>query len=196
MGNEFTATHTVPECGLPAWARPDPQVAPIATLGGWLPIQLLERLGDWAHIRCENGWEAWTDARPLIEPAASAARSDADDGTILCPQCGKQLDERDPYPAHMADAHGIAVPAKPTEPSAGDGLVAALDSALDTYRDLVERFKRGDLDEATFRRRAFEVGLVVRDGDAWMLDLTTHQWWHYDGVRLASIAGDRAGPQD
>src|SRR5579864_2723184 len=106
MGNEFTATHTVPECGLPAWARPDPQVAPIATLGGWLPIQLLERLGDWAHIRCENGWEAWTDARPLIEPAASAARSDADDGTILCPQCGKQLDERDPYPAHMADAHG------------------------------------------------------------------------------------------
>jgi hypothetical protein len=30
---------------------------------------LLERRGEWAHVRCSNGWEAWVDGRRLVESA-------------------------------------------------------------------------------------------------------------------------------
>ncbi|GGW12898.1 hypothetical protein GCM10018980_06450 [Streptomyces capoamus] len=31
-----------------------------------LPVQLVERRGDWGHIRCANGWAAWVDGRLLV----------------------------------------------------------------------------------------------------------------------------------
>lgn len=65
------ATHRVPAGGMPATARPDPTAEVITTLDGGLPVQVLEIRGDWAHVRAENGWEGWVDARKLesVEPS-------------------------------------------------------------------------------------------------------------------------------
>jgi hypothetical protein len=35
-------------------------------LDALLPVQLLERRGDWGHVLCSNGWSAWVDGRLLI----------------------------------------------------------------------------------------------------------------------------------
>lgn len=48
-----------------AWAQPDPNAAVAGTLEKRVPVQILERRGDWAHIKCSNGWSAWIDARGL-----------------------------------------------------------------------------------------------------------------------------------
>ena len=74
---EFRPTHVVPPHGMPAWETPDP-TRPTVSLDPLLPVQLVERLGDWGHIRCANGWAAWVDGRHLVAvpqdpPAAEAA---------------------------------------------------------------------------------------------------------------------------
>ena len=38
----------------------------VATLDPDLDVEVLEWSGDWARVRCSNGWEAWIDGRPLI----------------------------------------------------------------------------------------------------------------------------------
>jgi hypothetical protein len=50
---------------MPAWEAPDP-ARPTVPLDPLLPVQLLERRGDWAHIGCANGWAAWVDGRALV----------------------------------------------------------------------------------------------------------------------------------
>jgi hypothetical protein len=67
-GNEFPFTHAVPARGMPAWATPDPTFPAVATLDPWLPVQVVEWWGEWAHIRCSNGWEAWVNGRLLVSP--------------------------------------------------------------------------------------------------------------------------------
>ena len=64
----FVATHRAPAEGLAAWTSTAPGLPPDAHLDPWLPVQLVVREGDWARIRCANGWEAWVDARLLIAP--------------------------------------------------------------------------------------------------------------------------------
>ncbi|HKH26193.1 MAG TPA: hypothetical protein VKB11_03555 [Acidimicrobiia bacterium] len=66
---EYTQTHVAPTEGLPAWNEPDGSVAPAANLDAGLDVMLLERRGEWARIRCSNGWEAWVDGRRLIHSA-------------------------------------------------------------------------------------------------------------------------------
>ncbi|MET8244445.1 hypothetical protein ABZV31_08475 [Streptomyces sp. NPDC005202] len=61
----FRPTHIVPQDGLPAWEAPDPD-RPTAPLDPLLPVQLLERRGDWGNILCANGWSAWVDGRRLV----------------------------------------------------------------------------------------------------------------------------------
>ncbi|MFG2312430.1 hypothetical protein ACGFS9_27735 [Streptomyces sp. NPDC048566] len=61
----FRPTHVVPQDGLPAWESPDPS-RPTAALDALLPVQLVDRLGDWARIVCANGWSAWVDGRLLV----------------------------------------------------------------------------------------------------------------------------------
>ncbi|MFG2960094.1 hypothetical protein ACGF5O_41035 [Streptomyces sp. NPDC048291] len=61
----FRPTHVVPGDGMPAWEAPDPG-RPTVPLDALLPVQLVERHGDWAHISCANGWSAWVDGRYLI----------------------------------------------------------------------------------------------------------------------------------
>ncbi|MEU4065744.1 YrhB domain-containing protein [Streptomyces wedmorensis] len=60
-------THQVPADGMPAWAEPDPNRAPVARIDARVELQILERAGDWAHIICSNGWSAWVDGR-VMEP--------------------------------------------------------------------------------------------------------------------------------
>lgn len=72
----FIPTHVVPPGGLPAWEAPDPSY-PTVALDALLPVQLLERRGDWGRVLCANGWSAWIDGRLLVSvpqdpPAAGA----------------------------------------------------------------------------------------------------------------------------
>ncbi|MFJ7068231.1 hypothetical protein [Streptomyces sp. NPDC101115] len=66
---DFRPTHVVPRDGLPAWEAPDPTL-PTASLDAFLPVQLLERVGDWGQVLCSNGWSAWVDARLLVSVPA------------------------------------------------------------------------------------------------------------------------------
>jgi len=72
---EYTQTHVVPTEGLPAWAGPDGSTPPAANLDPGLDVMVLERRGEWAQVRCSNGWEAWVDARRLVESAPGPAPS-------------------------------------------------------------------------------------------------------------------------
>ncbi|WNF25588.1 hypothetical protein RI138_01515 [Streptomyces sp. C11-1] len=62
---EFRPTHVVPRDGLPAWEAPDVS-RPTDPLDALLPVQLLDRRGDWAYVGCSNGWSAWVDGRLLV----------------------------------------------------------------------------------------------------------------------------------
>ncbi|MGW0601839.1 hypothetical protein ACWD11_32590 [Streptomyces sp. NPDC002776] len=61
----FRPTHVVPAHGMPAWQSPDP-ARPTVPLDPLLPVQLIERRGDWGHVLCANGWSAWVDGRHLV----------------------------------------------------------------------------------------------------------------------------------
>ncbi|GAA2493113.1 hypothetical protein [Streptomyces gobitricini] len=61
----FRPSHVVPAEGLPAWEAPDPG-RPTVPLDPFLPVRLLERLGDWGRVLCANGWSAWVDGRLLV----------------------------------------------------------------------------------------------------------------------------------
>ncbi|MEV0321674.1 hypothetical protein ACIBKX_34885 [Streptomyces sp. NPDC050658] len=76
---DFRPTHVVPQDGMAAWETPDVN-RPTAPLDALLPVQLVDRLGDWGQIVCANGWSAWVDGRLLIAvpgdpPAAGHALS-------------------------------------------------------------------------------------------------------------------------
>ncbi|MFD7321740.1 hypothetical protein ACFV9D_11755 [Streptomyces sp. NPDC059875] len=62
---DFRPTHVVPRDGLPAWEAPDPGL-PTVPLDAFLPVELVQRVGDWGQILCSNGWAAWVDARLLV----------------------------------------------------------------------------------------------------------------------------------
>ena len=60
----FPATHRVPATGADAFDAPG-AATPTNRLDPGLDVQVLEQSGDWAHVRCSNGWETWVDARVL-----------------------------------------------------------------------------------------------------------------------------------
>lgn len=62
----YRASHRVPWTGMPAWSAADPGPAPAADLDPDLDVEVLEWSGDWARVRCSNGWEAWVDGRQLV----------------------------------------------------------------------------------------------------------------------------------
>jgi hypothetical protein len=61
----WSPTHRVPASGLDAWEERNGTVPPVAHLDEGLEITVDEIAGDWARITCENGWQAWVDARRL-----------------------------------------------------------------------------------------------------------------------------------
>ncbi|MFG3496641.1 hypothetical protein [Streptomyces sp. NPDC047886] len=72
---DFRPSHVVPRDGLAAWDTPDPS-RPTTPLDPFLPVQLVDRLGDWGRVVCSNGWSAWVDGRLLVPvpPDPPAAR--------------------------------------------------------------------------------------------------------------------------
>ena len=65
----WAPSHKVPPQGMQAWAAPDPNGAVVATLSGYLPVQVTETRGAWAHVVCSNGWTGWVDGRLLVSGA-------------------------------------------------------------------------------------------------------------------------------
>ncbi|MCW7947355.1 hypothetical protein AAW14_36805 [Streptomyces hygroscopicus] len=61
----FRPTHVVPRDGMPAWETPAPS-RPTVPLDALLPVQLVDRRGDWGRVVCANGWSAWVDGRLLV----------------------------------------------------------------------------------------------------------------------------------
>ena len=59
-------THRVPWTGMHAWPGPDLRLPVAAVLDPDLDVAVLGWHGDWAHVRCSNGWEAWVDGRLLV----------------------------------------------------------------------------------------------------------------------------------
>jgi hypothetical protein len=62
----FVPTHESTR-STPAWSAPDSGAPPVATIDPRVPVQVLERRGDWANVLCANGWSGWIDGRALVE---------------------------------------------------------------------------------------------------------------------------------
>ncbi|WP_340384535.1 hypothetical protein U5640_42405 [Streptomyces sp. SS7] len=81
----FGPTHVVPPPGLPAWEAPDP-ARPTVPLDPLLPVRLLERRGDWGHVLCANGWQAWVDGRHLVPVPQDPPVADAPPTSVADPR--------------------------------------------------------------------------------------------------------------
>ncbi|MFG2286769.1 hypothetical protein ACGFOU_12025 [Streptomyces sp. NPDC048595] len=85
---EFLPSHVVPPEGMATWSAPD-STLPSSPLDPLLPVQVVDRRGDWALALCSNGWSAWVDGRLLLtvprEPptAAQPAARTADPRSLL-----------------------------------------------------------------------------------------------------------------
>ena len=64
--------HRVPADGLDAYDEPDGSREATTRLDAGLAVEVLEHRGDWALVRCSNGWTTWVDSR-LLESEASLA---------------------------------------------------------------------------------------------------------------------------
>ncbi|MFE3547564.1 hypothetical protein ACFXN2_02710 [Streptomyces kronopolitis] len=78
---DFLPSHVVPPEGMATWSAPD-TTRPASPLDPLLPVQVIDRRGDWALALCSNGWSTWVDGRLLLSvpreaPAAAqpAART-------------------------------------------------------------------------------------------------------------------------
>ena len=81
-------------------------------------------------------------------------------------------------------------------PLIDDVLSQALDTALARYAELVGDLEAGRIDPTAFQRDAFRAGLIVRDSEAWLLDLESERWWRYDGLGLTTIALGEPGEEE
>lgn len=116
----YAPSHAVPDGGLAAWDVPDGTRPPTATLDPGLDVQVLEQRGQWAHVVCSNGWDAWVDAGRLV-PLSS------EEGPQATPTW---------VPSHVAPAGGMAtwLAASPTAP-AGERLDPGLPVEVLERRD-------------------------------------------------------------
>jgi uncharacterized protein YgiM (DUF1202 family) len=72
----WAATHTVPDGGLPARAKPDASLDQLLRIQAGTGVRVVETSGAWSYIDIDSGWEAWVDNRRLAPiggaPAATA----------------------------------------------------------------------------------------------------------------------------
>ena len=128
---DYTETHVVPAEGLPAWAGPDGSTPAAANLDPGLDVMVIERRGEWAYIRCSNGWEAWVDGRRLVESAPARARTPTP-STPAPPAPTEQAapptsaaPSQPPPPGPTQPVPQAAAPTQPGPPSAVWGTPAA-----------------------------------------------------------------------
>lgn len=72
-GTGWHPTHLVPPSGMAAWSTPDPASSPVAQLDARLPVEVVQRAGEWAWVVCSNGWTGWVDGR-LLQPIGDGER--------------------------------------------------------------------------------------------------------------------------
>ncbi len=63
----WAPTHVVPPTGMWVWTDRDPTAQPSGELDPGLGVRVTERSENWARIVCSNGFEAWVDARQLVD---------------------------------------------------------------------------------------------------------------------------------
>jgi hypothetical protein len=127
---EYTQTHVVPTEGLPAWAGPDGSAPPAANLDPGLDVMVLERRGEWAQIRCSNGWEAWVDGRRLVESAPATAPAP----TQSPPPPPAATTAPTPAPAPPPPTQPVPQAAPPTQPGPPSAAWAAPPAAAGAPR--------------------------------------------------------------
>jgi hypothetical protein len=115
---DYSQTHAVPSEGLPAWSGPDGSSPPAANLDPGLDIMVLESRGEWAHIRCSNGWEAWVDGRRLIvsQPSPAAAPPGPASAPPPPPQATPPPPPTQTMPSQSPSPSPAVPPAPPTQP--------------------------------------------------------------------------------
>jgi hypothetical protein len=130
---EYNQTHVVPTEGLPAWPGPDGSAPPAANLDPGLDVMVLERRGEWANIRCSNGWEAWVDGRRLVEsaPAPTPGPAAAPPPPPAPPTPPPPTPEPAPAPPPTTETVPTPPPAptQPAEPSSAWGTPGATAAA-------------------------------------------------------------------
>ncbi len=72
----WAATHTVPDGGLPARAKPDASLDQLLRIQAGTGVRVIETSGAWSQIDIESGWGAWVDNRRL-EPVGGAPAATA-----------------------------------------------------------------------------------------------------------------------
>ena len=61
---DWSPSHVVTRRGR-AWVEPNPAGARAGELKRRVPVQVVERQGDWAQVVTSNGWSGWIDSRDL-----------------------------------------------------------------------------------------------------------------------------------
>jgi hypothetical protein len=61
----FYPSHRAPAPGLQIWDEPDPSKPAREIFPAGTEVQVLERWGDWAHVRRSDGAEGWVDGRVI-----------------------------------------------------------------------------------------------------------------------------------
>ena len=78
----FAPTHSAPDTGLPTRERPEPDAPVGPEVPAGVPVQVVERTGDWARIVCSNDWSAWVERR-LLAPMLLAGAGASAGGTAV-----------------------------------------------------------------------------------------------------------------
>jgi hypothetical protein len=135
------------------------------------------------HAVPVEGLPAWSEPDPtqspvaLLDPGLEVRRVEQSENgwaRVVCSnEWGAWVDGR-----RLVALDQVAVPE----------VVPILDGALGQYGQLVDDLAAQRIDDETFRREAFKIGLVVRERDAWILDLASKRWWRYDGIQLTTLA--------
>jgi hypothetical protein len=79
---------------------------------------------------------------------------------------------------------------------AADEVLAVLEGTLGEYGRLLDDLAARRLDTDTFQRKAFEIGLVVRDDTAWIVDLQGQRVHRYDGLSLQTLELPARAPDE
>ena len=111
----FRPSHVVPATGLAAYAAHDAAQPAVSTLDPSLPVQVIDRWGDWAQIACSNGWSAWVDGRCLLDASAAPA------ATVAAPTAATIARRRNPLSGAL-----LLVCTLPRGVAAGPAAVGAL----------------------------------------------------------------------
>jgi hypothetical protein len=69
-------------------------------------------------------------------------------------------------------------------------LVDAMARAVAACQQALVDYQTGLLDEEQLRHALFRRGMVLRDGEAWLLDVASGRWSRYDGIGTEMLRAD------